>query len=131
MKHRLTLDYSLGEGELAPYLDGLREGQARALRCRTSSRVTFPPEHVYGSAANESAGSHEWVTLTGTAEVIHRTDGPEGTFALVRFAGANNQAVGRIANPALKGDRAQLVAVNGDMPGLVLEILGEAVETAE
>ena len=129
MKHRLTLDYRLGEGALAPYLDGLREGRAEAHQCRNCQRVTFPPERAC-VCAQGSGDTHTWTTLAGTADIIHRTGGPEGAFALVRFSGADNSAIGRITNPGVEGDKARLIAAAGDLPGLMLEITGGAVETA-
>ncbi|MCP4314952.1 MAG: hypothetical protein GY789_02655 [Hyphomicrobiales bacterium] len=131
MKHRLTLDYTLGEGELAPYLDGLRRGTATARQCRQCDRVTFPPERMCScQTGNNRVATFDWKALDGKAEITHRTDGAGGAFALARFAGADNLAVCRIIDPTVRGNQARLHAADGDLPGLAIEILGEAIETA-
>jgi len=112
MKHRLTLDYTLGEGDLHPYLDGLRKGRAMAARSPNSNRKTFPPS-LPG----------DWVELSGLATITVRTDGSDGSFALVRFDGADNQAVARLENPEQSGDRARLVASADGPPALRVAIM--------
>lgn len=132
MKHRLILDYTLGEGELSPYLDGLRRGAATARHCLHCGRVTFPPERMCGcSSADNRTASFEWKTLDATAEIAHRTDGSGGAFALARFAGADNLAVCRIINPTVKASSARLCPADDNRPGLVVEIFGETIETTE
>ncbi|MEM6463457.1 MAG: hypothetical protein AAF724_16240 [Pseudomonadota bacterium] len=131
MKKRLTLDYALAEGSIAPHLDGLRAGRAVAAKCRKTGRVTMPPAR--SNALGDlfaSDGSHDWIELSGEAAIIHRTDGPGGAFALVRFDGADNQAVGRIVNPEAVGRKARLRAAGENEPGLILEIVGDSRETA-
>ncbi|MEX3011504.1 zinc ribbon domain-containing protein [Hoeflea sp. TYP-13] len=131
MKHRLTLEYTLGAGALEPYLNGLREGKSIARQCRRCDRVTFPPERACGCQSSDNlAGSYGWKQLAGTAALVHRTDGSGGSFALVRFDGADNQAVCRIANPVMEGEHARLLAVHDGAPGLLIELTGEALETA-
>lgn len=130
MKHRVSLDYALGEGELADYLDGLRNGKAIASHCRKGGRTCFPPEQSFrGRQSDGEDNSLENRPLSGRAEILVRTDGPGGAFALARFDGADNMAVCRLANPSAVGRRAQLCAVDDELPGLVLEIVGEDVES--
>ena len=137
MKHRLTLDYQLGEGRLRPFLEGLREGSARARDCPSSGRVTFPPEGV--SLRNNSDNdrpSSGWKTLSGACTILCRTTGAGGAFALVRFDGADNLAVCRIADPADEGKRAMLIASESPQPALTIRVLstdseGEHFETID
>lgn len=130
MKHRVSLDYALGEGELADYLDGLREGKAIASHCRDSGRTCFPPEQSFrGQQMDGEDEGLDKIHLSGRAEILVRTDGSGGAFALARFDGADNMAVCRLANPDADGRRGQLCAVEDELPGLVLEIIGEDVES--
>ncbi len=92
MKRRLTLDYTLGEGFLAPYLDGLRQGEARAGRCSSCGRLALPPEPVCACGGRDPA----MVTLSGGATVLWRTTGSDGDVALVRFDGADSHALARL-----------------------------------
>ncbi len=112
MKHRLTLDYKLGEGGLQPYLDGLRSGHALAARCLKTNRASFPPT-LPG----------EWVELSGRGTITARTDGSDGSFALVKFDGADNQAVARLENPDRAGTRVNLVASRDGPPALRVAIM--------
>ncbi len=92
MKHRLTLDYTLGEGFLAPYLDGLRAGTAVAGRCAACGRVALPPEPVCDCGGRDPA----MVALGGAATVLWRTTGADGDVGLVRFDGADSNALARL-----------------------------------
>jgi uncharacterized OB-fold protein len=92
MKRRLTLDYTLGEGFLAPYLDGLRQGVARAGRCAACGRVALPPEPVCDCGARDPA----IVALAGKATIIFRTTGADGDVGLVRFDGADSHSLARL-----------------------------------
>lgn len=112
MKHRLTLDYKLGEGALQPYLDGLRAGRAMAVRCPKTNRTSFPPT-LPG----------DWFELSGQGTIIVRTDGSDGHFALVGFDGADNQAVARLENPDRSGSRVKLVASPDGPPALRVAIM--------
>jgi uncharacterized protein len=92
MKIRLTLDYDLGEGFLAPYLSGLQAGRAVAGRCGACLGVAMPPE------ATCRCGSRriEPLALSGKASVLWRTTGLDGDVALVRFDGADTLTVARL-----------------------------------
>lgn len=94
MKRRLTLDYTLGEGFLAPYLDGLRAGRAIAGRCATCGRTSLPPEPTCPCGARTS----QPIPLTGEATVHWRTTGTDGDVALVRFDGADTLSLARLEN---------------------------------
>lgn len=111
MKHRLTLDYTLGEGALKPYLEGLRNGRAMAARSPNLNRTTFPPS-LPG----------DWVELSGLATITVRTDGSDGSYAMVKFDGADNQAVARLENPEQTGSRAKIVASADGSPALRVAI---------
>jgi uncharacterized protein len=92
MKRALTLDYTLGEGFLAPYLDGLRKGEARAGRCPACGRVALPPEPVCACGGRAT----QMVTLSGVATLLWRTSGTDGDVGLVRFDGAQSNALARL-----------------------------------
>jgi uncharacterized OB-fold protein len=92
MKRRLILAYTLGEGFLAPYLDGLRAGAAVASRCAACGRVALPPEPVCDCGGRDPA----MVALAGTATIILRTAGADGDVGLVRFEGAETNALARL-----------------------------------
>jgi uncharacterized OB-fold protein len=92
MKRTFTLDYTLGEGFLAPYLDGLRAGAAVASRCAACGRVALPPEPVCDCGGRDAA----MITLSGTATIILRTTGADGDVGLVRFDGADSNALARL-----------------------------------
>jgi len=89
--HRLTLDYELQAGWLQPFVNGLQSGSAIARRCSNCHKTTFPPtrvcdcEHVHG----------EWIHLSGKAHIVHRSEGADGSFALVQFEGADTKTVVR------------------------------------
>ncbi len=123
MKHQLTLAYQLGEGALQPYLQGLCDGVANARMCTLCERVTFPPER---SCTCQQKGNRPpafgWKTLSGKATILHRTTGVDGDFALVRFAGADNLAVCRLADPRQQGDQVQLVAAGPQRPVLTVAV---------
>ena len=130
MKHPVSLDYTLGEGDLSDYLDGLRQGTAVGRRCRACGRTSFPPERVcHCQERDDDAGGLEPKPLPGTAVVLCRTDGPAGAFVLVRFDGADNAAVCRLADPAARGTRGCLRATADGLPGLILDIVGEGIES--
>jgi uncharacterized OB-fold protein len=92
MKRMLTLDYTLGEGFLAPYLDGLRSGTAMAGCCTACGRVALPPEPVCDCGGRDPT----MVALAGTATVLWRTTGVDGDVGLVRFDGADSNALARL-----------------------------------
>lgn len=92
MKHRVTLDYSLAKGWLAPWVDGLREGRAVASQCSACGTARFPPLRICPDCR---VLSETWVALPGTAEILWRTNGADGDFALAHFAGTEGAAVVR------------------------------------
>jgi uncharacterized OB-fold protein len=129
VKRSLNLDYSLSPGALAPYIQGLVEGTAMAKQCARCARVTFPPERMCQCQSRaDGATNLGWRELSGEARLVVRTDGPNGAFALVQFNGADNQAVCRIVNPELSGSKVTLQAAQKEMPGIFVEIVGEAVD---
>lgn len=96
MKVRLFLDYSINEGVLQPYFDGLRAGQAIASRCDHCKHVAFPAR---STCAICHADTVSFQPLSGRAEVVHRSDGPAASHALVRFDGADTQTTVALSNP--------------------------------
>lgn len=96
MKVRLVLDYSINEGVLQPYFDGLRAGRAIASRCDHCNHVAFPAR---STCAICRADTISFQPLSGRAEVVHRSDGPAASHALVRFEGADTQTTVALGNP--------------------------------
>ncbi len=114
ISYQLQLDYALHPGWMAPFVEGLRDGQAVARSCGVCSRVSFPPVRICD--CGEADGT--WTTLTGTAEVTLRTTGSDGQFALVRFEGADTSSVVRLQDN-VEGHGA-LRASEGDVPKMIL-----------
>ena len=117
MKHRVTLDYSLGEGWLAPFLDGLRQGKAMASLCPNCDAAHFPPLRVCPTCRAPCEG---WRALGGGATVLHRTGGSDGDFAMARFDGASGAAIADAGALPPDATRALLAPCPDDPPGLAL-----------
>lgn len=131
MKRLLELEYSIGDLAIAPYLEGLRTGMAVAKQCSRSRRTTFPPERGSpGELATGGASESGWIQLSGEARLELRTDGPEGSFALATFEGADNRTVCRIANPEVSGSTLVLQRDEREVPGIVVMIVEDPIESA-
>ena len=118
MHHRLVLDYTVTPGRLAPWLDGLRSGTAVGLTCQSCDWVSFPPQRRCPCGAVADT----WVTLPGTGTIVHRADGPEDTFALVRFDGVATLSTVRLQNPTARGTHGRLVATPDGPPAQVFAV---------
>lgn len=114
--HRLTLDYTLAAGWMAPFVEGVQTGQAVARTCAGCDGVSFPPVRVCGCGSADSA----WTTLSGLARIVWRTDGADGSFALVQFEGATGQSVVRLSEMDEGETEGRLVISMGDLPQLVV-----------
>lgn len=129
MKQRLALDYQIGEGALRPFLEGLLAGVAYASQCRSSGRVSFPPERAFGSRQTGVDGSSPaWKILSGHGTIVHSTGGLGGHFALVSFDGADNMAVCRLLGPAEAAQRVSLVPSSADRPAMIVRLSAIAEE---
>jgi uncharacterized OB-fold protein len=117
MKRRVELDYSLGEGWLAPWLDGLRTGKAVASTCPACGAAQFPPLRVCPACRVPSDG---WRTLSGGATVLFRTTGADGDVAMARFDGAIGAAIARVDALPERATRAILAPCPDDLPILAL-----------
>lgn len=124
MKLRLTLEYDLAEGWLAPYIAGLRDGRAVAACCMDCKAVSFPPLRVCACGGRQST----WVALEGTAKVIWRAMGADGDFALVRFNGAATASVARVELMAPSETAGRIAPAATERPGLV--IVGNELRSA-
>ena len=120
MKHQLSLEYNLSEGWLAAWVEGLRTGEALASHCSACDTRYFPPLRVCADCRARSDG---WVTLSGRAKVIGRTNGRDGDFVLAQFEGAKGAAVMRASRLPKDAIFGQLCAC-GDDP-LALELKAE------
>ncbi len=119
MDYRLVLDYRLSAGRLTPWIEGLRIGKARAHCCGECGRVSFPPERRCSCGSIQT----KWMTLPGSATILQRSDGPENSFALARFEGADTLTSVRLHNPEIQSDRGRLLAVPEGPPAQVLALV--------
>ncbi len=117
MKRHLALDYTLGEGWLAPWLDGLRAGKAVASTCPACGEARFPPLRTCPTCRVRSDG---WRTLSGGATVLYRTTGTDGDIAMARFDGAVGATIARADALPDGATRAVLAPCPVDPPILSL-----------
>jgi len=115
--HTLTLEYQLHAGWIAPFIHGLQQGIPVARRCTDCAKVSFPPVRV--CSCNCPHG--EWTELSGSAEIVHRTEGTDGSFALVQFRGVDTQSVVRLDNVNSTTTTVQLRACTTDQPALIVQ----------
>lgn len=112
----LSLSYDLSPGWLAPYVDGLRVGQAVGARCTSCDRVSFPPLRSCPCGGRASI----WADLPGTASLRFRSTGSDGDFALVAFDGATGLAVVRLDGFGPDDRFGRISAATGPRPALIL-----------
>ena len=117
MKKNVSLDYTLGEGWLSPWLDGLRKGKAMASSCSGCQDVYFPPLKVCPTCFAPCDG---WRSLSGGAVIVHRTTGSDGDFAMARFDGAKGAAIANAEALPSGVTRAVLAPSPEDPPTLAL-----------
>jgi len=120
MKRRVALDYTINEGWLAPWLAGLRLGEAIASTCSDCGTAQFPPQRACPTCRKPSDG---WRRLTGGATILHRTTGSDGDFAMARFDGASGAAIARADRVPHGATRACLAPGPDDPP--VLSLIAE------
>ncbi|MEP2531500.1 zinc ribbon domain-containing protein [Shimia sp.] len=118
MKHRLTLDYSVPVGDLAPYFDALAEGKALASECSGCGFVAFPARNLCGACGCRDM---KWRQLEGSARLLFRSDG-NSSFALVKFDGADTKSTVGLIHPERTTQTGELAAPLGDAPGLWLAL---------
>lgn len=114
--HSMTLEYTLPPGWMSPYVEALREGRAMARRCTDCAAVSFPPLRCCPCGCAKA----DWTDLPGTATITHRTDGTDGSFALVRFDGAETQAVVRLQDLPPTEASGRLRPLTHPLPALIL-----------
>ncbi|WP_299726679.1 hypothetical protein [uncultured Tateyamaria sp.] len=125
INHRLTLDYVLAPGFFAPFIDGLLTATAWARRCAACQNVSYPPLRT--CTCGEAAG--EWQKLKGQADIVWRTEGVDGAFALVKFDGADTQSVVRLQGIEAHDTRGCLYRPDGDAPQMVLGPISQDMQT--
>lgn len=118
MKRQLSLDYTLGEGWLAPWVDALRRGTALASLCGTCGAAQFPPLRTCPKCRRASDG---WAELSGGAAVLFRTTGTDGDVAMVQFDGADCSAIVRCETLPPGATRARIMACPDGPPMLRIE----------
>lgn len=121
--YRMMLDYALPTGWMTPFFDALATGEALARQCTQCAEVSFPPLRACPCGGTEG----EWIALSGRAEVLHRTDGADGAFALARFDGATRMATVRLSGFDADARHGQLAAPDQGAPHLCLVPAEEAV----
>lgn len=117
MKRNVALEYTLGEGWLAPWIDGLREGVAVASACSTCGETHFPPLRSCPTCRSRCDG---WTRLGGGATILFRTNGSDGDYAMAQFDGATGAAIARADGLPADATRAVLAACPDDPPRLSL-----------
>ncbi|MFK7878983.1 hypothetical protein [Roseobacter sp.] len=117
MKKRVDLDYNIGSGWLAPWLEGLRSGQAVASTCPTCEDAFFPPMRSCPICRLPTTG---WRTLNGHATILFRTNGTDGDAAMVQFDGASGAAIAKTEGLPADATRVLIVASICDPPVLSL-----------
>lgn len=118
MKHQTSLEYTLAEGWLRPWVEGLREGRAVASVCSRCDRAYFPPLRVCPDCKTPCGN---WRDLPGGATIQHRTSGADGDFSLAQFDGATGSAVVRTERLPKDARRGHLAPVSDGRPQLRLE----------
>lgn len=106
MKRQVTLEYALGAGWLAPWLEGLRAGRAVASSCSACGKAQFPPLRTCPDCRRPSDG---WRSLPGGATILFRTQGSDGDVAMARFDGSSAAAIAR-ADALPQGTRRAVLA---------------------
>ena len=121
INHTLQLDYTLAPGWLAPWVEALEAGIAVARTCTACGRTSFIPLKI--CACGSRAGT--WTTLPGTATIEKRTDGTDGSFALVTFDGADTSTIVLLDNVAEGAKRGRIAAADRSPPALILRPIEE------
>ena len=68
---------------------GLSEGKAIALKCIQCEKSSFPPQRI----CECSSSKNEWIELSGKANILVKTSGVDGDFAIAKFEGSDSSAV--------------------------------------
>ncbi len=114
--HTVSLDYQLTPGWMAPFVQGLLDGQAIARQCSACMQTSYPPVRVCNCGQTQA----QWIQLTGRATLVHRTQGLDGDFALVQFDGADTRTVVRLSGFKESQLTGQLHALTQPLPALIL-----------
>ena len=116
ISHHLALDYTLSSGWMTPFVEGVKAGVATGRQCSDCPKVSFPPVRICHCGSTNGT----WIGLSGQAEIIWRTDGCDGSFALARFEGANTLSSVKLIDVDADTTHGKLVASEGDQPMLLL-----------
>jgi len=119
MKHKLKLEYTIPTGDLSQYFDALNTGQALATACCKCAHVAFPARAICPKCKTDT---FEWLPLTGTAQVLFRTDADDASYALVQFDGADTNTTVALTNPKIKTETGTLIAPTAGHSGLWLAL---------
>ena len=116
IEYNLTLEYQLQTGWLEPFVEGLQQGVAMGRACDACNITTFPPTRICECGQVDG----KWVALSGLAHIVHRCDGTEGSFALVRFDGADTESVVCLEDIGASVQMGYLKASGTGTPALVI-----------
>lgn len=119
MKHTLTLEYSIPTGDLSQYFDALNAGKALASACCACGHVAFPARVICPECKTKT---FDWQPLTGTAQVLFRTDAGDASYALVQFDGADTCSTVALTNPENQTTTGTLIAPIAGQTGLWLAL---------
>lgn len=119
MKYKLTLEYTIPTGELSQYFDALNAGKALASACRDCGHVVFPARVICPKC---KADTFDWQPLTGSAQVLFRTDAGDASYALVQFDGADTCTTVALENPEIQTTTGTLITPNSGQSGLWLAL---------
>ena len=89
IKQKLDLNYTLSFGKMTRWVIGLSEGKAIALKCSQCEKSSFPPQRICDCRSSKN----EWIELSGKANILVKTSGVDGDFAIAQFEGSDNSAV--------------------------------------
>ena len=77
---------------MTQWISALSEGKAIALKCSQCEKSSFPPQRI----CDCSSSKNEWIELSGKANILVKTFGVDGDFAIAKFEGSDNSAVVRL-----------------------------------
>ena len=119
INHNISLEYELNSGWLNPWVEALHQGSALAWQCSACDSASFAPERTCRCGQN----SGRWHPLSGIAVLESRTDGADGSFALVRFIGSDTSVVVALEGIDLGQTHGQLMPYkfsDGGVPRMVI-----------
>ena len=116
IKQKLDLNYTLSFGKMTRWVIGLSEGKAIALKCSQCEKSSFPPQRICDCRSSKN----EWIELNGKANILVKTSGVDGDFAIAKFEGSDNSAVVRLKGFKINEINGKISSCNLSQPSLNL-----------